>query len=64
MKVNDYVLTPDGRPGYVNEIHAHAKSVKVVMIGNCKKPYIVTELTKRVTSISRAEAWKKAIPYV
>ena len=64
MKVNDFVLTFDGRPGYIKEVHAKAKSVRVKMIGNCKKPYIVTELTKRVTSISRAEAWKKAIPYV
>jgi hypothetical protein len=64
MKMYDFVLTPDGRPGYITEVHAKAKSVKVVMIGKCAKPYIVTELTKRVTPISRTEAWKKAIPYV
>jgi formylmethanofuran:tetrahydromethanopterin formyltransferase len=59
----DFVLTPDGRPGYVIEMHAKGKSVKVNMIGNCGKPYQVVELVKRLRSISQTEAWKLSIPY-
>mgnify|MGYP001019084039 CR=1 FL=1 len=61
LKVHDFVLTPSGRPGYVTEVHAKGKTVKVELIGYY---HIRTDVklrdtypVKKLTEITQKHAW-------
>lgn len=62
-KINSFVLTSDGRPGYINEIRAGGKKSKVRLIGNCGLPNIVVVATKKLEPVTCEQAWAKSIPY-
>ncbi len=65
MKVNDFVLNPDGRPGYITEVHAKGKTAKVHLlgyypIGTTGVKWTDVHPVKKLTLITRARCWEIA----
>ena len=60
-KVRDFVLTPGGRPGYVTEVHAKGKTVKVELIGyySNRTDFKLNDTypVKKLTEITQKQAW-------